>query len=586
MHCKLAHDSCLTCKTKMYIYFLDQETRKKTKRRKNEVKEYSCRICPFSASKKNVLIKHETQMHKGRTWACSRCDKAYKFKNHLKEHEKTHFRELNHCELCGKSFKGKKYFEQHQRDHEKKKVKEYSCQFCPFTARKKNDLVKHETQMHEERIWACPRCDKVYKCKRHLKEHEKTHFRELSCCDICGKFFKGKRYMEQHRRSHEENYVKPEFECDTCKKVFSTKYVLDYHIKSQHMGIKKQFLCPTCGKSFSQKNSFLQHSNVHKGLKPYQCEHCGKSFAYEKSLKEHRFMHDNILRFKCEVCGKQFRQSTSLQSHRKIHKEAKDFLCGTCGKGFTQKQALVRHERIHNGRKPFCCGLCLRTFNDASIIRRHMILVHKKDSKEWRTDVQCDLQGSKEYWINGKNPEMPKQRTNTQSKSLAENSNEIGTAESNSNKRGVDDKKHDGSNKKDKNTKDKSSSDNETLELEIGVSNEKIMPSSFYVPCSNAEVRGKGQLDSFVHKKYMKMERSNNLLHTPNSSQRNHNPSVSLDPTFESFTTLHDRKPDGLDLTFQANRPGRSEKQWTPVSLPSNNVHFLPHHHFTNYQNQ
>ncbi|XP_046565847.1 zinc finger protein 37-like [Haliotis rubra] len=264
--------------------------------------------------------------------------------------------------------------------------KEFHCDKCPYFANKRCHLREHERRVHITKEFKCEHCDKIFGFGKDLKRHLKTHLKPQNCCDICGKLYKGVKSLVEHRRTHEDGYVKPEFECEICKN-FSTKYVLAYHIKSEHLGMKRTYMCPTCGKSFSQKNSYLQHANVHMGFKPYKCEVCGKAFSYEKSLKEHRFMHDDIRRFKCPVCEKTFRQSSAVTIHMKVHKETKDYVCMACGKGFSQKQALIRHERIHLGEKPFSCGLCGRNFTDSSILRRHMILIHKKDPKKWREDT-------------------------------------------------------------------------------------------------------------------------------------------------------------------------------------------------------
>ncbi|XP_046352615.2 zinc finger protein 37-like [Haliotis rufescens] len=265
--------------------------------------------------------------------------------------------------------------------------KEFHCDKCPYFANKRCHLREHERRVHITKEFKCEHCDKIFGFGKDLKRHLKTHLKPQNCCDICGKLYKGVKSLVEHRRTHEDGYIKPEFECEICKKNFSTKYVLAYHIKSEHLGMKRTYMCPTCGKSFSQKNSYLQHANVHMGFKPYKCEVCGKAFSYEKSLKEHRFMHDDIRRFKCPVCEKTFRQSSAVTIHMKVHKETKDYVCMACGKGFSQKQALIRHERIHLGEKPFSCGLCGRNFTDSSILRRHMILIHKKDPKKWREDT-------------------------------------------------------------------------------------------------------------------------------------------------------------------------------------------------------
>lgn len=227
----------------------------------------------------------------------------------------------------------------------------------------------------------------------------KCHSKAEHCCDICGKMYKEVRKLIDHKRIHSDDYVKPEFPCKFCTKSFSTKYVLAYHIKSDHLGMKRSYVCPTCGKSFSQKNSYLQHANVHLGIKPFTCEICRKRFSYEKSLKEHKFMHNEEKIFICPMCNKSFRQASGLAIHLKVHKATKDYVCSMCGKGFSQKQALVRHERIHGGEKPYECGLCKRSFADSSVLRRHMILIHKRDPKNWRQDTICHVPKRTDFFI-------------------------------------------------------------------------------------------------------------------------------------------------------------------------------------------
>ncbi|CAG5124177.1 unnamed protein product [Candidula unifasciata] len=283
----------------------------------------------------------------------------------------------------------------------KKEVEDdqHSCDQCSYSTIKHVQLLEHKRRVHLTRKFQCEECLKEFGFLKDLRRHMKCHTKAENCCDICGKMYKEVRKLIEHKRTHAVGYVKPEFACKFCTKIFSTKYVLAYHIKADHLGMKRSYICPTCGKSFSQKNSYHQHANVHLGIRPFSCEICGKRFSYEKSLKEHKFMHNDEKVFSCSFCEKSFRQASGLAIHQKVHKTTKDYVCSMCGKGFNQKQALVRHERIHAGDKPYECVLCRRTFADSSVLRRHMILIHKKDPKLWREDTKCYVPKRTDFFI-------------------------------------------------------------------------------------------------------------------------------------------------------------------------------------------
>ena len=475
----------------------------------------------------------------------------------------------------------------------------FTCVDCSYVSTKKMNLREHIQRMHKDKVWSCEFCSKIFSIQKDLVRHEKSHLGPELCCDFCGKMYKSRRTFINHKKSHEENYIKPEYECNVCNKSFSTKYVRNYHVKSEHLGMKKLFLCPTCGKSFTQKNSYIQHANVHMGLKPYQCEHCGKSFAYEKSLKEHRFMHDEILHFKCEVCDKLFRQKSALQIHKKIHQVTKDHLCGICGKGFTQRQALLRHERIHNGDKPFKCGLCARTFSDASIIRRHMILVHKKNSKEWREDVICDLKGADDYWIEGKKPEGRIKRLPS-----AKKTNDVEAVNNEMNISEPDNLVTPTSKSQDQvpvveeiiqvNLNNQCTENHELINRETvnqSSPDDGYINQNIYVP----EVPEQYMKDSVMYMRknaamlHPNSEGSDMMLSASNITQYLQNPHISaetsnsmnLDQTFnDTFTNITERKTE--QHSYQTNI--RTGNQWTAEPYPFNTMHYLPH--FSNYQNQ
>lgn len=41
----------------------------------------------------------------------------------------------------------------------------------------------------------------------------------------------------------------------------------------------KPYKCAICGKGYATKVTYLEHSNIHTGKRPYQCDFCEKRFS-------------------------------------------------------------------------------------------------------------------------------------------------------------------------------------------------------------------------------------------------------------------------------------------------------------------
>ena len=66
-----------------------------------------------------------------------------------------------------------------------------------------------------------------------------------------------------------------------------------------------------CGKNFTRAWNLLNHSNMHKEIKPYVCMICYKRFTQKGNLKKHTLTHllpniENRKRYKCDKCGRSY----------------------------------------------------------------------------------------------------------------------------------------------------------------------------------------------------------------------------------------------------------------------------------------
>ncbi|GMR32012.1 hypothetical protein PMAYCL1PPCAC_02207, partial [Pristionchus mayeri] len=74
---------------------------------------------------------------------------------------------------------------------------------------------------------------------------------------------------------------------------------------------------------FVRSTHLAKHVQTHLEVREkFECEECKKSYTSLQSLKDHQKTHsvDDGVRFDCETCGKSFRWRASLREHKKMHR--------------------------------------------------------------------------------------------------------------------------------------------------------------------------------------------------------------------------------------------------------------------------
>ena len=324
-----------------------------------------CQSCTYTTNSKRNLRHHMRRKHLERTFKCTECDKAFGLGKDLREHMRSHCKQVS-CDVCGKKFTRNYFLQKHFANKHTLK-------------NDKPERVKQpQKKLDKPLVYGCNQCDYIGKTARNLRNHQtRTHGERLLSCPTCSKTFAMRKDLNQHIRTHTQRYC-----CETCGKALKSKFALQLHRNSIHLGIKntyvKHYLCTICGKLCNNKTVYREHQNKeHLGVRPFACEVCGVAFFAKASLRVHRRIHSDVRSHMCDICGKAFKGTQSLRLHQNIHRQFRPHKCEECNKKFTQKGALVRHMRIHTGERPFKCRLCAASFNDYSILRRHMMGIHK-----------------------------------------------------------------------------------------------------------------------------------------------------------------------------------------------------------------
>ena len=113
---------------------------------------------------------------------CQQCDKAYKRKNHLKEHIQSFHEGVKYlCHQCDQEFTDQSSLRRHIQSVHKGVT--YACDHCDYQATQQSNLTKHFQSVHTMYVhevdgnsfkFECQQCEKVYKRKDHLRKHIKS----------------------------------------------------------------------------------------------------------------------------------------------------------------------------------------------------------------------------------------------------------------------------------------------------------------------------------------------------------------------------------------------------------------------------
>ena len=370
---------------------------------KLERKNFQCKICHKSYTKKEKLKYHLKKAHdeilKEFLYKCNLCTKRLAHKENLKSHlqkchnevelkESLYTIEDYRCHICEKSFMDKKSLLHHNGKFHKQDVlkRQQHCSNCGKIFKDKHALYSHNRKFHSN--YLCKWCEESFSLLKSLKNHISTKHKDNTDqkvpkvqCHKCKKMIR-KCNIEKHILNHEH---KKDYVCPTCGKAYGRMEHLKKHEDVIHKGIKKwptavEVKCEFCGKTL-HNTSIKQHiKSVHEKIKDFQCPKCGKAFSEKASLKDHDKIHTGIRDFGCDQCGKTYRRSDRLKNHiRVVHEGRKDYVCSDCGKSFGDSNNLKRHsDIIHKGIKRFKCDYCTNAYGQSPELKKHLEVCHKK----------------------------------------------------------------------------------------------------------------------------------------------------------------------------------------------------------------
>jgi hypothetical protein len=291
------------------------------------------------------------------------------------------------CDYCPYEATKKWNLVAHARIHTGEKP--FKCQYCDYRATEKSTVVKHERIHTGEKPFACSYCDYRARHKSSVTTHELSHGGEKPFkCDQCDYRARQRAALIAHQRTH---YGDTPFQCSHCEFSARSKAALTSHERihdsdaepsaraaaaPRQPAERRMLKCDECDYT-GEASNLAKHRRIHTGEKPFACSSCDYRTGDQSVIALHERIHTGEKPFQCSVCEYRSYKKSCVQKHEQTHVEEKPYQCQFCEHRARFKSDMDKHERIHTGEKPFVCEFCGYRAAVKSSVTQHINRAHK-----------------------------------------------------------------------------------------------------------------------------------------------------------------------------------------------------------------
>ncbi|CAB4061911.1 PLAG1 [Lepeophtheirus salmonis] len=181
--------------------------------------------------------------------------------------------------------------------------------------------------------YPCPECDKTFPSPGKLRQHSYSHSGEtpFECLEeACDKKFTSRFKLKRHVLIHSQD---KQFHCEVCNRPFRRKDHLKNHEKV-HSACKTVYTCSHqgCTRNYNSYTSYRKHQAMHSAeLGALDCKICHKElvnrealmnhlkvhYGSRKDLKRHSVVHTGDREFPCHHCTQRFGRKDHMVRHAK-----------------------------------------------------------------------------------------------------------------------------------------------------------------------------------------------------------------------------------------------------------------------------